>query len=69
MVPAFTNIIRMLVTEHSENKIITQSGLFENEVGPGVLQSSIQQTNINARRIQKAQTKCNSFCVDSVRGV
>ena len=24
-------------TEHSENKLITQSGLFENEIGPGVL--------------------------------
>ena len=24
--------------EHSENKIITQSGLLENEVGPGELQ-------------------------------
>ena len=23
--------------EHSENKVITRSGLFENEIGPGVL--------------------------------
>ena len=29
--------------EHSENKIIAQSGLFENEIGPGVLSSSVQQ--------------------------
>ena len=28
--------------EHTENKIITHSGLFENEIGPGVLQSREQ---------------------------
>ena len=28
--------------EHSENKIIGQSRLFENEIGPEVLQCSIQ---------------------------
>ena len=27
--------------KHSENKVITLSGVFENEIGPGVLQSSI----------------------------
>ena len=32
--------------EHSENKIVTQSGLFENEIGPGVLNSSIQQIRL-----------------------
>ena len=31
-------------TEHSENKIIMQSGLSGNEVGSGVLQPSVQQT-------------------------
>ena len=30
--------------DHSENKIIVQSGLFENEIGPGVLMSSVQKT-------------------------
>ena len=30
--------------EHSENKVIMQFGLFENEIGPGVLLSSVQQT-------------------------
>ena len=30
--------------EHSENNIIMQSGLFENEIRPGVLWSSVQQT-------------------------
>ena len=34
------------VIEHSKNKIITQSWLFENEIGPGVLQSSAQQTRV-----------------------
>ena len=29
--------------EHSENKMVRQSGPFENEIGPGVLQSGIQQ--------------------------
>ena len=30
--------------EHSENKVIMQSGLAEDEIGPGVLQSSIKLT-------------------------
>ena len=29
---------------HSKNKVITQYGLFENENGPRVLKSSVQQT-------------------------
>ena len=29
--------------EHSENTSIRQSGPFENEIGPGVLQSGVQQ--------------------------
>ena len=32
--------------DHSENKIITQSGLFENETEPGVLQPLVQQTQL-----------------------
>ena len=32
--------------EHSENKIITLSGLFGNEMGPGVLYPSVQQTQV-----------------------
>ena len=32
--------------EHSENNIIRQSGLFENETGPGVLHSSVQKTRV-----------------------
>ena len=32
--------------EHSENKMITQSGLHENEIGPEVLYSSIQQARV-----------------------
>ena len=30
----------------SENKIITESGLFETEIGHGVLQFSVQQTRV-----------------------
>ena len=30
--------------EHSENKVIMQSGLSGNEVGPGGLQSNLKQT-------------------------
>ena len=37
----FENVVRI---EHSENRIITQSEVFENEIGPGVLQSSVQKT-------------------------
>ena len=39
--------------EHSENKIST---CFENEVGPGMLQSSIQQT-YNLQIIQRIRTE------------
>ena len=39
--------------EHSENKIITR---FENEVGPGILQSSVQQT-YNLQIIHKIRTE------------
>ena len=53
--------------EDSENKIITQSGMFGNEVGPGVLQSSVRQT----RMLQEYQRQelCATDCVDSVRVV
>ena len=37
--------------ERSENKIITQSALIENEIGPGILCSSVQQI----RALQKYQ--------------
>ena len=41
-----TLIVMLLLTiEHSENKIITQSGMFENEIGPGLLESSVRQTH------------------------
>ena len=32
--------------EHSENKLIAPSGLFRNETGPGMLQSSVLQTYV-----------------------
>ena len=34
--------VKESTTEHSKNKVLTQPGLFENEIGPGVLQSSTQ---------------------------
>ena len=37
--------------DHSENKLITLSGLFESKLGPGKLQSSVQQT----RPVQECQ--------------
>ena len=40
--------------EHSENKIITMFGLFENEVEPGVLQLTVQNNTYAARKA-KAQ--------------
>ena len=44
--------IKKVTIEHSGNKTIVQSGLFENEIGHGVLQSSVQKT-----RTPKAQSK------------
>ena len=35
-----------LIYKASENKIIAQLELFENEVGPGVFQFSVQQTSM-----------------------
>ena len=34
----------MGLQEHSENKIIRQSGMFENEIGPEVFQSNVRQS-------------------------
>ena len=34
------------LVEHSENKIITHSGMFENELASGVLQFIVQQTGM-----------------------
>ena len=35
---------------YSENRIIVQSGLFENEIGPGMLKSSVQKTCVQQER-------------------
>ena len=37
---------RLDTIEHSENIIIFQSVMFENEIGPGVHQSSVWQTRV-----------------------
>ena len=52
--------------EHSENKIITQSEPFQNEIGPGVFQCVQRSTKTSVARIPKAQTMCNRLCVISV---
>ena len=36
--------------EHSENKIVVQSGLFKTEIGPGLLKSSVQKKCILQER-------------------
>ena len=46
---------KIRVTEHSENKVIVESGLFEKEIGPGLHQSSIQQT-LALQNYQKNKT-------------
>ena len=51
--------------EHSENKVFTQSGMFENEIEPGVLHSAFDKHEYcKNTKAAKAQTTCN---VDSVR--
>ena len=50
-----------LGTEHSENKIIVQSCVLENEVEPGVLQCSRQQTVIFQ--------ECKSNMAEATEGV
>ena len=34
---------KMYPIEHSENKIITQYGMFENEIGPGVVHATFDK--------------------------
>ena len=46
----------LVLIEYSENKIVGQTGLFENEIGPGVLKSSVQKTCFFAR-VPKAQSR------------
>ena len=43
-IPLSTKLVKLI--EHSDNKSITKSGLFGNEIGPGVLQSKAQQTRL-----------------------
>ena len=39
-------IVLIKTIEHSENKNITQSGMFENEIEPGVLQCSVRHSRV-----------------------
>ena len=41
-----SNFAKPGLIEHSEHKVIAQSGLLGNEIGPGVLQYSVQQTSV-----------------------
>ena len=43
---ALLSLNRFDTIEHSENRIIFQSGMFENEIGPRVFQSSARQTRV-----------------------
>ena len=45
------------VIEHSENKIIVQSGLFESTIEPGVLDCSQCLKNVCFVRLPKAQSR------------
>ena len=42
----FLKKVEQSLIKHSENRIIIQSVMFENEIGPGVLQSSVRQTRV-----------------------
>ena len=51
---ALLSLNRFDTIEHPGNRIIFQSGMFENEIGPGVLQSSVRQTGV--------LEECAKFC-------
>ena len=53
-----------LSTEHSENKIVTLFGLFENEIGPGEQQLTVQNSMYDARK-PKAPGPGHCKCFDS----
>ena len=44
------------VLEHSESKIIVQSEMFENEIGPGMLQSTLKKYVFARMQRHKAKT-------------
>ena len=48
--------------EPSENKIIMQSGLFKNEIKPGVLLSSVQQTRV-LQDFQRLKVSATNFAL------
>ena len=48
--------------EHSKNKVIMQSRLFENEIGPEVLQSSVSQT-CPLQEYQRYKVLVTDFCL------
>ena len=46
--------------EHSENKIVTNSGMLENEIRPGVLQSSVRHTRV-LQEYQKRKSRAADY--------
>ena len=62
-----------LLIENSENKIITQSRLFANEIGPTVLQSRVQQYACCKNAKGKTRRKVTTFyfcpcCLEFLHG-
>ena len=56
--------------EHSENKTIVRSGLFENEIGPGVLNSILKKTcALKKCQRQKAEDTENIFILSFFSGI
>ena len=56
----------VILTEHSKNKIIIQSELFENEIGPRILQSSIQQARTLEEYKRHKQSATRFVSIQSV---
>ena len=51
------NSSKNTLIEHSENRIVTLFGLFENEIGPGVLQLTVQKNMYTARKPKPGKGK------------
>ena len=63
---ALLSLIRFDTIEHSENRITFQSGMFENEIGLGVLQSSVQQARVLLEYQMQEPHATDYMHVDSV---
>ena len=63
------HVLVSVIIEHPENKIITQSGLFENEIRPGWIALAQRLANSCAARFPKIHSICQESCVGSVLSV